>query len=135
MTVTQIEHNLIDQYRGRDYFTNPQISIELVNLRLFSILGEVEKRDSCPYVNGLTIAQAVAIGDGYNYRARRRILRSSALRGLVKRRPLKTRRYIRATSSELLSAFSNASAMFFRSLANRRREMGECSVIGRGKIG
>jgi protein involved in polysaccharide export with SLBB domain len=71
MTVSDVEQALIEQYRGRGFFKNPRISIELTNLRPFFILGEVEKRGSYPYVNGLTIAQAVAIAGGYTYRASR----------------------------------------------------------------
>ena len=71
MTVSEIEQTLYDQYRSRNVFKNPRISIELVNLRPFFILGEVEKRGSYPYVNGLTVAQAVAIAGGYTYRASR----------------------------------------------------------------
>lgn len=71
MTVAEVEQALIEQYRGRGFFKNPRISIELVNLRPFFILGEVEKRGSYPYVNGLTVAQAVAIAGGYTYRASR----------------------------------------------------------------
>ncbi|MBS0522066.1 MAG: polysaccharide export protein [Proteobacteria bacterium] len=71
MTVAEVEQLLIDQYKGRGFFRNPRISIELTNLRPFFILGEVEKRGSYPYVNGLTVAQAVAIAGGYTYRASR----------------------------------------------------------------
>ncbi|UYN97257.1 MAG: polysaccharide export protein [Enhydrobacter sp.] len=71
MTVSEVEQALIDHYRSRGFFRNPRISIELVNLRPFFILGEVEKRGSYPYVNGLTVAQAVAIAGGYTYRASR----------------------------------------------------------------
>jgi protein involved in polysaccharide export with SLBB domain len=71
MSVSEVEQALIDQYRSRGFFKNPRISIELVNLRPFFILGEVEKRGSYPYVNGLTVAQAVAIAGGYTYRASR----------------------------------------------------------------
>lgn len=71
MSVSEVEQVLIDQYRSRGFFRNPRISIELVNLRPFFILGEVEKRGSYPYVNGLTVAQAVAIAGGYTYRASR----------------------------------------------------------------
>jgi protein involved in polysaccharide export with SLBB domain len=71
MSVSEVEQMLIDQYRSRGFFKNPRISIELTNLRPFFILGEVEKRGSYPYVNGLTIAQAVAIAGGYTYRASR----------------------------------------------------------------
>jgi polysaccharide export outer membrane protein len=71
LTVAEVEQTLYDQYRSRGYFKNPRISIELTNLRPFFILGEVEKRGSYPYVNGLTVAQAVAIAGGYTYRASR----------------------------------------------------------------
>ena len=71
MTVSEVEQMLIDQYRSRGFFKNPRISIELTNLRPFFILGEVEKRGSYQYVNGLTVAQAVAIAGGYTYRASR----------------------------------------------------------------
>jgi len=70
-TVSEVEQMLIEQYRSRGYFKNPRISIELVNLRPFFILGEVEKRGSYPYINGLTVAQAVAVAGGYTYRASR----------------------------------------------------------------
>lgn len=71
LTVSEVEALLFDQYRSHGYFKNPRISIELTNLRPFFILGEVEKRGSYPYVNGLTVAQAVAIAGGYTYRASR----------------------------------------------------------------
>lgn len=99
MTVARIGQTVIDRSRSRGYFKHPRSSVEPVNLRPFFILGEVEKRGSCPYSNGLAVAQ------------------------------------IRAASSELLSAFSNASAMFLVFLANRHREMGDCSAIGQGKTG
>jgi protein involved in polysaccharide export with SLBB domain len=71
MTTSEVEQTLYDQYRSRNIFKNPKISIELLNLRPFFILGEVEKRGQYPYVNGLTVAQAVAIAGGYTYRASR----------------------------------------------------------------
>jgi len=71
MTLADVEKTLVDQYRSRGFFKNPRISIELTNLRPFFILGEVEKRGSYPYVNGLNVAQAVAIAGGYTYRASR----------------------------------------------------------------
>lgn len=71
LTVSEVEQALIEQYRARGFFRNPRISIELVNLRPFFILGEVEKRGSYPYINGLTVAQAVAVAGGYTYRASR----------------------------------------------------------------
>jgi protein involved in polysaccharide export with SLBB domain len=72
MTVSEVENMLIEQFSGRGYLKHPRVAIELINLRPFFILGEVEKRGSYPYVNGLTVAQAVAIAGGYTYRASRK---------------------------------------------------------------
>lgn len=69
MTVSQVEQTLVEQYNSRGFFRNPRVSIELVNLRPFFILGEVEKRGSYPYINGLTVAQAAAVAGGYTRRA------------------------------------------------------------------
>src|SRR5262245_45368714 len=51
MTVSQVEQALVEQYNSRGFFRNPRISIELINLRPFFVLGEVEKRGSYPYIN------------------------------------------------------------------------------------
>jgi protein involved in polysaccharide export with SLBB domain len=69
MTVSEVERALAEQYSSRGFFRSPRISIELINLRPFFILGEVEKRGSYPYINGLTVAQAAAIAGGYTRRA------------------------------------------------------------------
>jgi protein involved in polysaccharide export with SLBB domain len=69
LSVAEVEQLLADEYQTRRIFRNPRISIELINLRPFFILGEVEKRGSYAYINGLTVAQAVAVAGGYTYRA------------------------------------------------------------------
>lgn len=51
------------------YLKNPRVSIEVLNYRPFYILGEVQEPGSYPYVNGMTILNAVALGGGYTYRA------------------------------------------------------------------
>ena len=71
MTLAGVEQLLAAEYRNRNLFRNPRISIELVNLRPFFILGEVEKRGAFPYMHSLNVAQAVAIAGGYSYRASR----------------------------------------------------------------
>ena len=71
LTLPEVEQLLADQYRSRNFFKNPRVSIELANLRPFFILGEVEKRGAFPYLHGLNVAQAVAIAGGYTYRASR----------------------------------------------------------------
>lgn len=52
------------------YLINPRISIEVINFRPFFILGEVNKPASYPYVNGLTVLNAIALAGGHTHRAR-----------------------------------------------------------------
>ena len=68
-TVQQTENLLVDKLREGGFLLNPRVSIEVLNFRPFFILGEVEKRGQYPYVNGMTVANAVAIAGGYTYRA------------------------------------------------------------------
>jgi len=53
-----------------DYLLDPRVSIQVMNYRPFYILGEVKEPGSYPYVNGMTVMQAVALAGGYTYRAR-----------------------------------------------------------------
>lgn len=51
------------------YLKDPRVSAQVVNYRPFFILGEVSKPGSYPYVNGMTVVNAVALAGGYTYRA------------------------------------------------------------------
>ncbi|PCJ57412.1 MAG: polysaccharide biosynthesis protein [Rhodospirillaceae bacterium] len=53
-----------------DYLLDPRVSVQVMNYRPFYILGEVKEPGSYPYVNGMTVMQAVALAGGYTYRAR-----------------------------------------------------------------
>lgn len=53
-----------------DYLANPSVSVEVVNARPFYVLGEVKNPGSYPYVEGITVLNAVAIAGGFTYRAR-----------------------------------------------------------------
>ncbi len=53
------------------YLKAPQVSVEVINYRPFYILGEVQRPGSYPYVNGMTVLTAVALGGGFTYRARK----------------------------------------------------------------
>ncbi len=68
-TLRQAEHLVVAGLRP-DYLVNPRVFIQVTNYRPFYILGEVNRPGSYPYVNGLTVVQAVAIVGGYTYRAR-----------------------------------------------------------------
>lgn len=54
---------------AQGYLRDPRVSAQVVNYRPFFILGEVAKPGSYPYMNGMTILNAVALAGGYTYRA------------------------------------------------------------------
>ena len=54
-----------------DYLLNPRVSIEVLDYRPFYIIGEVNDPGAYPYVNGMTVNEAVALGGGFTYRARK----------------------------------------------------------------
>lgn len=63
-----------------EYLKNPRVSAEVLNYRPFYIIGEVKEPGSYPYVNGITVINAVAVAGGYTYRARKgriKIIRES----------------------------------------------------------
>jgi len=51
------------------YILDPRVSVDVSNFRPFYILGEVGRPGSYPYVDALSVSQAVAIAGGYSYRA------------------------------------------------------------------
>lgn len=53
-----------------DYLKNPRVNAEVLNYRPFYILGEVNSPGSYPYINGMTVINAVAVAGGFTYRAR-----------------------------------------------------------------
>lgn len=68
-TVTELQDSLTTTL-NENYIVNPKISIEVLNYRPFFILGEVQKPGSYPYVAGIDVLQAVALGGGFTRRAR-----------------------------------------------------------------
>lgn len=57
---------------SQGYLRDPRVSAQVANYRPFFILGEVSKPGSYPYVNGMTVVNAVALAGGYTYRADRK---------------------------------------------------------------
>lgn len=51
------------------YLIDPRVSVEVTNFRPIYIIGEVETGGEYPYVNGMTVLNAVALAGGYSYRA------------------------------------------------------------------
>lgn len=70
LTIAQAEQKVVDALKP-DYLLNPRINIEVLNYRPFYILGEVKNPGSYPYVNGMTVTEAVALGGGFTYRAKK----------------------------------------------------------------
>ncbi len=68
-TVRDLEVDIEDSFRDGGYLVNPQVSLEVLNYRPFYILGEVNQPGSYPYVNGMTVINAIALAGGYTYRA------------------------------------------------------------------
>jgi len=54
---------------AQGYLKDPRVSAQVTNYRPFFILGEVAKPGSYPYVNNMTVVNAVALAGGYTYRA------------------------------------------------------------------
>ncbi|MFC3052236.1 polysaccharide biosynthesis/export family protein [Kordiimonas pumila] len=55
-----------------EYLINPRVNLEVLNYRPFYILGEVDKPGSYPYVNDMTVLNAVALASGFTYRANKK---------------------------------------------------------------
>jgi polysaccharide export outer membrane protein len=51
------------------YLKDPKVAFEVMNYRPFYILGEVNEPGSYPYVSGMSVLNAVALGGGFTYRA------------------------------------------------------------------
>ncbi len=66
---------LAERIAGRlkpDYLVNPRVTVELLGYRPFYILGEVKNAGSYPYVEGMTVLNAVALAGGFTDRANRK---------------------------------------------------------------
>ena len=68
MTVSRAEQEIAQVLRG-DYLKSPRVSVEVLKYRPFYILGEVKRPGSYPYVAGMNLSNAVALGGGFTYRA------------------------------------------------------------------
>lgn len=60
---------------GREFVKDPQVTVDVAQNRPFFILGEVRLPGQYPYVSGMSVETAVAIGGGYTERASQRSFR------------------------------------------------------------
>ncbi len=70
ISLRQLESDIAGRLRD-GYLKSPRVNIEVLNYRPFYILGEVKKPGSYPYVNGMSVLNAVALGGGFTYRAQK----------------------------------------------------------------
>ena len=68
VALREAEQRIVDKLLD-GFLRQPQVSIEVLNFRPFYILGEVKKPGSYPYVDGMTVLNAVALAGGFTYRA------------------------------------------------------------------
>ncbi len=67
---TPLELQAIIQQRLADgYLRNPSVAVEVESFRPFYIYGEVTHPGEYPYSSGLTVLKAVALAQGFTYRA------------------------------------------------------------------
>ena len=59
----------VQEAMGNGFLLNPRVSVEVLNYRPFYIMGEVVKPGEYPFINGLTVTNAVATAGGFTYRA------------------------------------------------------------------
>ena len=66
-------HELAEALASRlspNYLKNPSISVSVATYRPFYIIGEVKNPGSYPYVDGMTVMNAIALAGGFTYRAK-----------------------------------------------------------------
>jgi polysaccharide export outer membrane protein len=71
LTVQDVEDMLRERYRSQGYLVSPRLSVELIAMRPFYVIGEVSRVGQFPYVNCLRVIQAIAIAGGFTRRAGR----------------------------------------------------------------
>ncbi|WP_233243360.1 MULTISPECIES: polysaccharide biosynthesis/export family protein [unclassified Caulobacter] len=71
LTPSELQASISNALRG-GYLKDPRVSVEVSTYRPFYILGEVNKPGEYPYANGLTVMNAVAMANGFTYRANTR---------------------------------------------------------------
>jgi len=69
LTAAELEKDLIGKL-SPSYLKDPSVSVEVLTFRPFYIVGEVRTPGSYPFVNGMTVLNAIALAGGFTYRAR-----------------------------------------------------------------
>lgn len=69
LTPQQVEKEIASRLEP-DFLRNPRVSVEVLTYRPFYIYGEVLRPGGYPYVNDMTVHNAIALAGGFTYRAR-----------------------------------------------------------------
>jgi polysaccharide export outer membrane protein len=69
----QLEDLLISKFKP-DYLVNPRVFIQVMNSRLYYLIGEVLGTGAFPYKSGMTYLTAIANAGGYTYRAKQDVV-------------------------------------------------------------
>jgi len=69
MTLREFENAYAAKLRDAEIMRDPRVSAEVTSFRPIYVLGEVKKPGQYAYVSGMTVQKAVALAEGYTYRA------------------------------------------------------------------
>lgn len=68
LTVSEFQKEVTIKFSD-GYFVNPNVAVDVVSYRPFYIIGEIRAPGQYPYVNGMSILNAVALAGGFTDRA------------------------------------------------------------------
>ena len=68
LTVAEFQKEVTTKFAD-GFLVNPSVEVDVVNYRPFYIIGEVKAPGQYPYVNGMSILNAVALAGGFTDRA------------------------------------------------------------------
>lgn len=69
MTLREFEAAYAKKLRDAEILRDPRVNAEVTSFRPIYVLGEVKKPGQYAYVSGMTVQKAVALAEGYTYRA------------------------------------------------------------------
>jgi len=69
MTLRELEAAYGGKLRDAQILRDPRVNAEVTSFRPIYVLGEVKKPGQYAYVSGMTVQKAVALAEGYTYRA------------------------------------------------------------------
>ena len=69
MTLREFELAYAKKLRDAEILLDPKVTAEVTSFRPIYVLGEVKKPGQYAFVSGMTVQKAVALAEGYTYRA------------------------------------------------------------------